>query len=779
MPGRLLVLTGGAAVSGDLTLPLVGAAATPFAPTSVGFPSATVSLPLVGAAASAIAPTTVKLNQSAALPLVGAAASAFAPTITSKQILSLPLAGPIATPFGPRLVPYLPSGSPVTDPDLVELTLHSSTGTLIRTLSKFRSFRFVDPLKVSSPGRGELVLQRLIEAGAANPSLTGLEHNTIIRVSVGGETAWQMRVEDLSHALIGPSEEAGQTTTAAGRHAVLAELDQVRVYPDAGLSIRPWGTTRYFNGSSRNYVTTALPLAVATPPHYDTAVPNYGRPEGFPDFTAQWIWDRSSHVNVPAGDCYFWHDFTVASATDALVIAAADDEVEVWMDGVPILQVEGVYKGGSLRAEVELSATTHRIFARGRNLNALHAGILVTVMTVTDSMPDVVLTNTQASTWKVLGYPTQAPGFAWTQVLRQLVTEAQARSELVGMATSFLDSHDTDGEPVVTSTDIACRLGDSYLTVCGQLAETFADIAGASASRTLHAWIRGTRGTNVAASYTKGTNLLELRHEGHSDAQATVAFVQYAGGAPFERVHADAATYGRKVVSLEFGDVRSLTLARSLADAYLNTASRYRNGVVAGILPTLDADRPYRGVWPGDSPMVPAADLTATRTRVAVIGMDLDANSRPKWSMEFEQPSEVDNERLGAIMRRQLPGAAGGRTLLPSPISPQFLPTSQGREATHTWQYKGAIGAPSVFVLRKNGTPITGATISVVVGETEQLTVTNSARRYVKNSDKLTFTADGGTASLEWAPTEGRFIQAFKVTADATGAGATVDVWVT
>lgn len=769
MRGRLLLLTGGAV--SDLALPLAGSAAVAFGPEDVGAPPVSIALPLVGSAATAVAPLTVVVasDVSASLPVAGISAVAVAPTIANDLSMSLPVVGNVATGFGPRVVPYVNGDptTPVNDPDELVLTLHENDGTLIRTLGKWRSFEFADPLKVSQPGSGELVLQRIIEAGAANPAIADVDHDCIVRVTFGGDTCWQMLVEGLNHNLIGPGEEAAETTTASGRHAVLGELDKVRVFPDAGLNVRPWGNTRYFNYSADDLVDNTWGFATATPPHYDEAVPNYGRPEGFPDFTAQWIWDRSSHVNVPGGDCYFRHRFTNATARDALVIAAADDEVEVWLDGVPILTVEGVYKGGSLSAEVELSAGNHLICARGRNLNALHAGILITVMTVSDSMPDAVITNTQAATWRVLGYPAQAPGFTATEVLVLLVAEAQARGELTDLDLSFLASHDTNGEPVVVTTDIACRHGDSYLTVCGQLSESYLDIAGASASKTLHAWNRGTRGTNVNASYTKGTNITSLTHDETSDAQATVAFVQWAGGAPFERVHADAATVGRKVVSLEFGDVRSLSLARRLADAYLDTASAVRWGIRLGIHPTNDQDRPYRGVWPGDSPLAPGVDLTPGRHRVAMIGLRVDARSRPEWSMGLEQPQDLDAERLSAIMRRQLPGSAGGRTLLPSPISPAFPPSAAGSEKTQTWS------APiqGTYVLTKNGTPITGATLSA----NGRVTLTAAARKYVRNVDQIDFTIDGVAGfDAPWTPTDGRWLQEFRVTEGATGVTITV-----
>ncbi len=170
MRGRLLLLSGGAAAD-EVGLPLAGTAAEAFGPQDIDNGDRSFTLPLAGAAASTFGPLQVVAasDTSSSLPIVGAAAAAVAPTIAYDLSVSLPALGNVATPFAPRVVSYV-SGSPTTpvnDPDEVVLTLHSNNGTLIRTLSKYRSFRFGDPLKVSSPGHGEIVLKRIIEAGAA------------------------------------------------------------------------------------------------------------------------------------------------------------------------------------------------------------------------------------------------------------------------------------------------------------------------------------------------------------------------------------------------------------------------------------------------------------------------------------------------------------------------------------------------------------------------------------------------------------------------------------
>jgi hypothetical protein len=145
--------------------------------------------------------------------------------------------------------------------------------------------------------------------------------------------------------------------------------------------------------------------------------------------------------------------------------------------------------------------------------------------------------------------------------------------------------------------------------------------------------------------------------------------------------------------------------------------------------------------------------------------------------VELDQPSQLMDERLGVLMRRQMPGSHGGRTVLPTPVDPQFVSTDKGSETVHTWQWDGTAGN---IVLKKNGTAITGATItSPAAGSTSKVTVTDAARKYVKGSDKLTFSVGGAADSPAWVPPEGRWIQEFRATRDGTEDTTTITVSVT
>lgn len=266
------------------------------------------------------------------------------------------------------------------------------------------------------------------------------------------------------------------------------------------------------------------------------------------------------------------------------------------------------------------------------------------------------------------------------------------------------------------------------------------------------------------AAWVPGSVVPLKRVVKHTDgaAAATVALVT-ASGQCFEVLHPDAATK-REEVSLDFGDA-SRGSARTWARRYLNIAADARRGITIELIPEV-GPRPYRDFVIGDN-----ISVLGEQHRVAAIGFRLDARSIIEWSVDLDQPRMLVEERLSAIMRRFLPGGAGGRTLLPSPSEPSFPSNQVGRESRETWS---ANADPGVVVLRKNGVAITGATATVAVGETKRVTLTDAARRFTKKVDKHDFTIDGVAGFPELAIPDGRWIQEMQVTGSTSGVSITL-----
>jgi hypothetical protein len=292
----------------------------------------------------------------------------------------------------------------------------------------------------------------------------------------------------------------------------------------------------------------------------------------------------------------------------------------------------------------------------------------------------------------------------------------------------------------------------------------------------LNGWVRGTRGADLSATvvFEKG-NCRLVKHERVGSERATIALVT-GDGYSFVVAHPDAALDDvYEEVCLDFGDASQESAAKFAMD-YLDIVSQSRRGVTLELVPGV-GPVPYEDFGIGDLITIPGRDGSPTTATVNAIGCEVGPDSITRWTLELDQPRKLDEERLASIMRRQMPGAAGGRTLLPAPTQPSFPSNTQGQEETHTWQWDGPLGDIQLY---KNAVAITGAVVSGAGtnGTTAKTTVTDAAREFVKGSDKLTITAGGGDHSPEWVPPKGRWIQEIRATADADSDSVTITVMV-
>lgn len=563
--------------------------------------------------------------------------------------------------------------------------------------------------RLSAPGGGRLQIPHILHNGAANPALGLIEVGRIIQYRVDDTPIWSLLIEDFVSTIVSEQEEAGEVTEVTGR-GTLAIFDKVKVRPDASMGNQPFHPTRWFNLSARGLREDdpdapqgEWAAAVGQLPNYDTN--NYfGRPEGFTDTAGpdgagpEWLWDRDSRTTpfAPIGRVYGRQWFFLDSPTSAIVEAAADDTIELWIDNVPMIRTEGVYMGGCAKAGTPLDSGWHLIAWNGRNLNELRAGVVYAVWSVSDGMPNTLLARSDSSLCKVLGYPSVPPGFTATEVLIRVIQECQLLSRLLNVDWTFTADEDTADEEMEEVTDITCKApADSVLTLMEMLAETYLDLsvnpAPTSGDHVLNAWMRGTKGSDKSATvgFTKGTCRV-VRHDVIGSARATTALVSGTSFPPFVVTH-PSGDIGEEV-ALDFGDASRAAAAKFAAE-YLKLSYDSRRGITLELVPGV-GPVPYVDFEVGDSIAVPGLDGSPEAHRVVAIGFTVGADSVLRWSVELDQPKLAVEERLGAIMRRQMPGSAGGRTLLPAPTPAQFQPNDRGRELVHTWQWDGTVQEP-------------------------------------------------------------------------------------
>jgi len=675
----------------------------------------------------------------------------------------------------------------------------TSVGTI--ATGEWREARHAEVASAAGLG-GPLVIPHLLAAGATNPALALIQTGRVIRFLHDGVCRFAMLIEDRNVTVVSPEEEAGEVTVVTGR-GILAATDKVKVRPDQGTDELPWHSKRHYNHSATRLRDNdafgpqgVWGFATDQDPDYDDSN-FFGRPEGYVDTSADWFADRDSRTAFAPGGLWYYRSRVTLTQDydDVLLQGAYDDEGVTWVRGVPVLRAEGVYKGGCVQAVIPMTAGEHLISGWVRNLNELRTGAMVAGWSMSDGMADTLLFRLTAANTRVLGFPAVPPGFTPTEVIRLFVDESQTLTpaRLSHVSFSFISASDTDHAELTETTDIVTDApGATGYTLIEQLGASYLDI-GVDYSKDgvrLDAWVRGTRGIDRSAYiiFAKGNSRRVAWDIGGSE-RATVALVTGSEFAPFVVTHADAVTTGvYEEVSLDFGDA-SRTAASKYATEYLNIVSLGRKGVTLEILPTeatttnvtqngtnvtqagtqvtvgsSTVPRPYADFQIGDTITIPDEDGAASTHRVAAISAIVAADSVTRWEVDLDQPRALLQERLDAIMRRFLPGGAGGRTILPSPTEPQFPLNQSGNEQTETW----SADATGTVVLRKNGVAITGASLAGA----GKVTLTDAARKFVKESDLIDFTV-GGVAGFPagWKPPSGRWLQEFAVA--NTGGGET------
>lgn len=425
--------------------------------------------------------------------------SATAQTIRPKAVPSSTgvVPGPRITVAGGPVVPFAPR---------VTAGAYSRAGVLLADLDLARGHAWQDV--DNDCGTGSLVLAN------GDPDLALIPYGSVLRFRLDGGAVFASLVETKERATVASGEEADQETKVAGR-GTLAVFEEAVVEPILGTDRPVFSDVRFWNFASPDVSVAGWQQAVGNP------VSDFGPPEGWTDDAAEWIWDRYgaayNPVNgPPLGDVYFRRVFTVATRVVAEAWAAADDEYEVWLDGLPILS-DGLvvgYQGQSRSVQVELDAGTHWLAARASNIFPNRSGFRFTLFELGSDplgVPVGVIIRSDAS-WIQTGYPPQPPGFTPGEILRVLLEEAQARGALTGVTLFFTDNTDSLGVPWPITSDVVMSVGEDYLSVIKRLCETYIDVWMAPGSLSLFAYV--SRGTPSGVTLSPQVNLTSLDHAG-------------------------------------------------------------------------------------------------------------------------------------------------------------------------------------------------------------------------------------------------------------------------
>lgn len=551
----------------------------------------------------------------------------------------------------------------------------------------------------------------------------------LLRFSLHGVAAFQVTVDSVEPVITHEGEEHDQIVSLRGRGALTllenAAVWQTSIPPSLGLESRPLSDVRYFNYAEVFLDDQYWGGAYATPPDYDGAN-LFGRPKGMKDGTgsgAKWIWGIPGGVPVPAGYNYFRQYFDYAGPARVVRLeAAADDEVEIWVDGVPILEITGVYAGGMKYTTFELTPGQHLVAARGRNRNALRAGIIWSIGTM-DSRGrflDVIAHSDSGQVSQfdpgqiygcaALAYPPEPPGFTIGRAWRILYLEAQERGEILYIGDTIDEVVDYNGTPWDVTSELSVRLDQSLLDVARMWGETYWDIVMSPGTLDPIACLKGQLGSDVPVTWQAGVQL--LLDQRTKTSAPTVALIRFDGGR-IEVEHPDVATKGRKVRALSLGHVKSPQQAEREGMEYLESAKRREETRAIQIDAQTDLSQDvYIGARVGDSPLV--SGMRQRIHGINVVGEDGDYLVTP----EIISAQQTVEERLFIASTQMSPGSALGRSRAVKPAPDISFPAGQdGQEYALGFSWEEVTGEVQLLAYLGDGTTATViATLNPIPG---------------------------------------------------------------
>lgn len=585
----------------------------------------------------------------------------------------------------------------------IRLVLLNTSGAVIATAAATATTfdrNWID--QANEPGTGQLLLQN------NDQLLNVIGDDTIVACYLDDLWCFDWIIQHRKRIRIAPTEEEGQTAliTGKGRASI---LERAVVYPEGGAGRPQTPDSRPFDWSSIDYNDTGWAFAAIIQQALATTGPWPFHPEGYPDPLAGWIWPGGYiPASTPTGAAYFRKVVTLPEPGDSptkrySIYATGDNAIRVLIDGEEVIGDHTDVMWATMRQTfVDLAGGAHTIAIEGYN-DWGPAGVLMSLYEVTNGGADLgaVYARTDAS-WKCLGYPTVTPGMTPGEVMRVLLSEAQARgvftSSGVGLTTvttDFTDTLDSEGLPWAGGASIAVPVGTDYLSVLRQLSEVEVDWefsrspgTGAPVLR-LFAGPGADNPTILKAGADRGPglppdgNLLGLEHDIDTESLANVLLSRYRGtvidqiGWREDTSAGSVATYGRRERFLSAGPQPADYVAK-LADGLFAAQDTPNVAVTAAveIRPDLAAQyraTPYLDYLIGQWIHAPNDAGVSTRYRVKGFTITEDTAGNVSATPELSTIATEFEERLQRWLKRMAPGSLYGIVFNAAPVLPPVL----------------------------------------------------------------------------------------------------------
>jgi len=463
------------------------------------------------------------------LPTLGSVATVNAPNVFIYEPLTLPTigGGPVAgglhianaaepEPTPTPGEPIARSATPPAPRIVVRVCDPDDPLTVLETLDRAMGQKWQK--LVRGAGAGSCRLHN------SDPDLAAATNGRLLRFDLDDRAAFLAMIERREQVLISQSEKVRQLTELGGR-GVLAQWDDMVVYPEAGVGAKPFTDQRVLDWTAAAFDDSGWrPVKLGQRIGDVHAVdPNVAK--GFPDGDARvlWAWG-SGETGTPGaggiepGIALLRRSFTVPTSGWHRLFLSADDGADVIIDGVQLYSEARLWFHLETQfIDLELTAGTHQLAMRVENLDNGNLagnsawGLLSIAQVDEDGNLGTVVVRTD-SDWVGVAYPPKEPGFTIGRAIRVLLEDVQARGGLLGWTLAFTDTADSAGQAWADDPALAFQHGLDGYSVIEELAETYVELRVAPAQKILYAYADG-YGATTGVSFTELVNILALAHE--------------------------------------------------------------------------------------------------------------------------------------------------------------------------------------------------------------------------------------------------------------------------
>lgn len=455
---------------------------------------------------------------------------------------------------------------------------------------------------------------------ADHPHVDAFTKGRVVRTFVDGEPCAPWRIVNQRHQRVSKEGHAGRVVRVSGR-TLIDDFAGAVIGPARGVDVRPNSPDRFYG-----FATPGHPLTGWGTAHSQDSVwagDPYERPERWTSPYAEWIWSRSAATNQPGGRCYFRTPetgdlaFTLAEDTNIVIFYSADDSARLFFDSMFLGETQDSTVDDwpwlrnwmeTFHEPIRATAGVHVIAfdalnrgweEAGLEVEGSRAGVIFEVWSVESNGGLGELLYWSTAGIPACDYPAEAPGLTVGHIIGSAITEAQGRSELhSAWATSFTDTHDSNGTPWPVVPELVMRAGiDTLETLVARLSP-WADCIADHEGLVLHATVKGTEPEDSGVSWGEGE--IDDLSEDDGDLPVNSLWVTWDGGMSVFEDAASIAEFGMKrAAGISLG-AASEAAAASVATQQLATRA-WPVQSVTFTAPKVDGKRAWENFGPMQS----------------------------------------------------------------------------------------------------------------------------------------------------------------------------------